>query len=200
MMNALDHTAREFVPKAGLYYYRARYYDPATGRFLSEDPLQFSAGTHFYAYALSNPVNFLDPTGLRTCCPAEAEQEIRERIQKVREILQRLERTGSAVNTNAGARSPNPLAATGCFRRFIRNGPELPPEARTINYVNPDEKPCLFKCVEAHEAVHRRMRVRVGARVYNDVLNEKQKEMPAYTMELGCHLHLLQSAGLSLLF
>ena len=34
--NRLQYTAREFVPKAGLYYYRARYYDPATGRFQSE--------------------------------------------------------------------------------------------------------------------------------------------------------------------
>jgi len=31
-------------------YYRARYYDPSIGRFLSEDPTGFNAGNNFYAY------------------------------------------------------------------------------------------------------------------------------------------------------
>ncbi len=48
---------------AGLYYYRARYYDPEIGRFLSEDPLGFGAGINFYAYVENNPVNFNDPSG-----------------------------------------------------------------------------------------------------------------------------------------
>jgi RHS repeat-associated protein len=45
-------------------YYRARYYDSATGRFLSEDPDQFSAGNNFFPYVKNNPVNFVDPFGL----------------------------------------------------------------------------------------------------------------------------------------
>ena len=45
-------------------YYRARYYDPSTGRFLSEDPLQFAGGTNFYRFVLNNPINFVDPSGL----------------------------------------------------------------------------------------------------------------------------------------
>ncbi|MGA7832530.1 MAG: RHS repeat-associated core domain-containing protein [Terracidiphilus sp.] len=46
-------------------YYRARYYNPATGRFLSEDPLGFGGGTvNFYQYAMDNPMGFRDPTGL----------------------------------------------------------------------------------------------------------------------------------------
>ena len=51
-----------------LYFLRARYYDPATGRFLAQDPLRGSAmhpGTqNRYAYVGNNPVNFVDPTGL----------------------------------------------------------------------------------------------------------------------------------------
>ncbi len=45
----------------GLYYLRNRYYDPASGRFLSRDPV---AGQHPYAYVNNNPVNFVDPMGL----------------------------------------------------------------------------------------------------------------------------------------
>ena len=38
-------------PENGNKYYRARYYDPSPGRFLSEDPLGSAAGMNFYAYA-----------------------------------------------------------------------------------------------------------------------------------------------------
>lgn len=47
-----------------LSYYRARYYDPTTGRFLSEDPTGFVAGLNFYAYVFNNPMINVDPEGL----------------------------------------------------------------------------------------------------------------------------------------
>jgi RHS repeat-associated protein len=45
----------------GLYYARARYYDPGTGRFLSEDPIPTS---NLYTYAAGSPVAVSDPSGL----------------------------------------------------------------------------------------------------------------------------------------
>ena len=45
-------------------YYRARYYDPKIGRFISEDPIQWAGGNNFYAYVENNPINFIDPEGL----------------------------------------------------------------------------------------------------------------------------------------
>ncbi|MCQ9376445.1 hypothetical protein NMQ14_19585, partial [Methyloversatilis sp. XJ19-13] len=48
----------------GLMYYRARYYDPGFGGFISEDPLKFRAGPNFYAYVDNNPINGNDPSGL----------------------------------------------------------------------------------------------------------------------------------------
>lgn len=56
------YTAREFG-EAGLWYYRARYMNPATGRFMNEDPLRLVAGMNYYAYVGSNPTNFIDPLG-----------------------------------------------------------------------------------------------------------------------------------------
>jgi len=50
--------------ETSLYYYRARYYDSASSRFLSEDPITFSGGINFYAYVGNNPVIFLDLDGL----------------------------------------------------------------------------------------------------------------------------------------
>ncbi|MBN1907069.1 MAG: RHS repeat-associated core domain-containing protein [Deltaproteobacteria bacterium] len=49
----------------GLYYMKARYYDPDVGRFLSEDPLGFDGGDfNLYVYAMNNPIMFMDPNGL----------------------------------------------------------------------------------------------------------------------------------------
>jgi len=45
--------------------YRARYYNPTTGRFLSEDPIGFAgSGPNLYAYAGNDPVDFNDPFGM----------------------------------------------------------------------------------------------------------------------------------------
>jgi RHS repeat-associated protein len=51
--NPLAYTGRDFDSETSLYYYRARYYEPATGKFISEDPIQFKGGIDFYSYALN---------------------------------------------------------------------------------------------------------------------------------------------------
>jgi RHS repeat-associated protein len=63
--NPYIYTGQRFDPETGLYYYRARYYDPAKGRFLQRDPLEFIDGMNLYRYALDNPPNNVDPTGLQ---------------------------------------------------------------------------------------------------------------------------------------
>ena len=44
--------------------YRARYYNPTTGRFLSEDPIGFRGGINKYAYVGDDPIDLIDPFGL----------------------------------------------------------------------------------------------------------------------------------------
>lgn len=56
-------TGREWDPETGLYYYRARYYDPIIGRFISEDPSGFSDGVNLYAYVGNSPTGLVDPRG-----------------------------------------------------------------------------------------------------------------------------------------
>ena len=67
LTNPFQYTGRELDTETGLYYMRARYLDPATGRFLSEDPTAFDSGVNFYAYVLNNPASFVDPFGLKLC-------------------------------------------------------------------------------------------------------------------------------------
>ena len=59
-----QYTGRE-NDGSGIDFYRARYYNPALGRFISEDPLGFAgSGPNFYAYAGNDPISFSDPLGL----------------------------------------------------------------------------------------------------------------------------------------
>src|SRR5207245_6649918 len=59
-----QNTAGESDTETGLYYYRARYYDASTGRFLTEDPMGFGVGGNFYRYVYNSPVGLTDPMGL----------------------------------------------------------------------------------------------------------------------------------------
>jgi len=59
--NRFLFTGREFDSETGLYYYRARYYNPYIGRFLQTDPAD--QGMNAYTYCGNNPVNALDPSG-----------------------------------------------------------------------------------------------------------------------------------------
>ena len=63
--NPFQFAGEQRDAESGYSYLRARYYDPATGRFISRDPL--GGG---YAYAGNNPVNFTDPSGLFIVDPA----------------------------------------------------------------------------------------------------------------------------------
>lgn len=73
--NFLKYTGREQDQDSGLYQYRARYYDPSIGRFISEDPKGFAgSGVNFYAYVGNNPVNGNDPTGREIVIPPGPDQ------------------------------------------------------------------------------------------------------------------------------
>lgn len=59
-------TAGSTNQPSGLYYYRARMYSPALGRFLQADPIGYAGGGHLYAYVGNDPLNGVDPNGLAT--------------------------------------------------------------------------------------------------------------------------------------
>ena len=62
--NSYEYTGREY-DGTGLYFHRARYYNPSLQRFVSEDPIGFRGGqADLYAYVGDSPENFIDPTGM----------------------------------------------------------------------------------------------------------------------------------------
>jgi RHS repeat-associated protein len=63
--NTYMFTGRNYDSETGLYYYRARYYKPSIGRFLQSDPIGYFDGTNLYTYVHNNPINSVDPLGMR---------------------------------------------------------------------------------------------------------------------------------------
>jgi RHS repeat-associated protein len=58
------YTGREFDSDTQLYYYRARFYDPHIGRFVSEDSITSSnPDINLYPYVRNDPMRYVDPNG-----------------------------------------------------------------------------------------------------------------------------------------
>lgn len=67
------YTGQEEDKESGLLYYKARYYDPALGRFITADNVIFpekAMGMNQYMYVDGNPIISVDPDGHGTCAPA----------------------------------------------------------------------------------------------------------------------------------
>ncbi len=66
--NRYLYCGEQFDPDLGMYYLRARYYQPQTGRFWTMDTFQGdqedTLSLHKYLYCEANPIDGIDPTGL----------------------------------------------------------------------------------------------------------------------------------------
>jgi RHS repeat-associated protein len=197
LTNPFQYTGRESDSETNLYFYRARYFDPQAGRFLSEDPVRFWGGVNFYAYVRNNPVKYTDMFGLAPepkCSPCDEQNDIKKAINNANQRLDALEQTGTAV-IPGGASMNKQCAVTTCQVMKVRGTDiTLGTVADTVWTGQCKVSPCVRHCIDVHEGVHRRMCQKLGAKF--GTLNEFQMEHPAYMTELGCYIKTLRDAGL----
>jgi len=191
LTNPFQYTGREFDSETGLTFNRARYLDPGTGRFLSEDPIGFWGGSNFYAYVRNNPTKFTDVFGLApnssNCNPSCEQRDIQRRLDG-------LEKTGTAVRPG-GQSSNKQCAVTTCQVMKVRGTDiVIGAFADTVWTGQCKLSPCVKRCMDLHEGVHRSMCGKLGPK-FNG-LSEFQLEHPAYMTELGCLIRTLKDAGL----
>jgi RHS repeat-associated protein len=122
------------------HHYRARYYDPQTGRFFSEDPVDFEGGTNFYDYVANGPAVFIDPWGLWHCA-AGVDCNIKPDLKDALVCFDNC--THGETVVTSGRRPPSPKHP---------NGPHPRGEACDINRANnpgvsrPDAERCRKQC------------------------------------------------------
>jgi RHS repeat-associated protein len=109
-VNPFRYTARESDTETGLYYYRARYYDPSSGRFISEDPVGLRGlDVNFYRYVRNQPNHYTDPIGLVTIDPT-FNSDCLPALNRALDILRKLPQKVDCAFENIGShRSLNQL-------------------------------------------------------------------------------------------
>jgi len=123
----LRYAAREYDAETGLYYVRARYYDPQQGRFVSADPIGLEGGLNLYAYAATDPVNLTDPTGLSPCTEVQVRQmrEIGTSEELIQLICGATKLPGITVYGRPSSASPHGPGATSSFGNPNARGSNL---------------------------------------------------------------------------
>jgi RHS repeat-associated protein len=78
------YTGQRIDPESnGLYYYRARHYMPAWGRFMQVDPIGYTNGGDLFAYVGNDPLNLVDPFGFAADSPSSGQSLVQSSINAV---------------------------------------------------------------------------------------------------------------------
>ena len=106
--------------ETGFIYLRNRYYDPAIGRFITEDPAK--DGLNWYAYCGNNPIHYVDPWGLEYLVVSGSENNtIFDRRYKYNFIEPAIKKLKELKGLNDGEQITWLISSTGYSKTDIKN-------------------------------------------------------------------------------
>ncbi len=119
------YTGREFDAETEIQYNRARYYDAAIGRFMSEDPIGFAGGdSNIYRYVNNRVTNSTDPTGNWEYDHMDLSQSRKDFVRKQNEIKGALDAADRASAAESAKLAREAETAKPCYK------PSNPPAPR----------------------------------------------------------------------
>ncbi|WP_217897859.1 RHS repeat-associated core domain-containing protein [Cobetia sp. QF-1] len=132
--NPLRFQGQYHDEETGLHYNRFRYYDPAVGRFTTQDPIGLMGGENLYQYA-PNPTGWVDPLGLSKCCNDKNKKTSYQGVSR-RAALREAKRDAGIPNSQNPVVRYKPLR-DGNGKKII-NSDGFPVNAREYNYADSD--------------------------------------------------------------
>lgn len=141
--NELTFTGSVKDTSTGLQYMNARFYEPQTGRFLSQDTYTGNAydpwTQHLYAYCANNPVNFIDPTG-HEYISAEMLKENDQKHEREREKARKEAQKQAEQVRNAPARKERERLLTRVREKEIQEARKIFQTAPKLDRSTTDSK------------------------------------------------------------
>jgi RHS repeat-associated protein len=181
LTNPFQYTGREFDPETSLYYYRARYYDPSSGRFLSEDQVGNDEGVNLYGYVNDSPINSTDPTGFYALKGFSVQQQNQMNTAIRQAISKLIEKCPSCAGPDAMKIIHALATATYVYKPNLKDCGETWHFGFLLRHIDIGQiafdpnKCCTLASTLTHEASH------LGA-----ATTDKDKPGNAYQIEKDC--------------
>ncbi|MHC1684232.1 MAG: RHS repeat domain-containing protein [Clostridiaceae bacterium] len=132
-VNSYLYTGEQYDANIGFYYLRARYMNPAVGRFMTMDSYEGRVADpislHKYLYASDNPVAYSDPSGhmsLGEVMVSESISNILDGISTCYRVLNYIEKVEEVVDTFNAVTTAYNLVATGQLKTIYEDAFENP--------------------------------------------------------------------------